>query len=122
MNVAIDYQWFAADSWAITQSNRLLDFFAGKGIKTYGSMFTLNGKTLSDNHNPGLIAMNAVTCLASTNENRVDFLEEFWNTPIPIEEGRYYDGLLYMLGLLAVSGNFKIYDPTGRISSVNLND
>ncbi len=120
MNVAIDYQWFAADSWAITQSNRLLDFFTGKGIKTYGSMFTLDGKTLSSNHNPGLIAMNAVACLASTNENRVDFLEELWNTKIPIGEGRYYDGLLYMLGLLAVSGNLRIYDPTGSTPPVHL--
>jgi oligosaccharide reducing-end xylanase len=122
MNVAIDYQWFAADSWAITQSNRLLNFFAGKGIKTHGSMFSLDGKTLSGFHNPGLVAMNAVACLASTNENRVDFLEEFWNTPVPIEEGRYYDGLLYMLGLLAVSGNFKIYDPTGKTVPAHLSN
>jgi oligosaccharide reducing-end xylanase len=116
MNIAIDYSWFAADDWAIIQSNRLLDFFYRKGIKTYGRMFTLEGKTLSDYHNPGLVAMNAVACLASTNQNRVDFVKELWDTEIPIGEGRYYDGLLYMLGLLAVSGNFRIYDPTGKIT------
>jgi len=122
MNVAIDYAWFAKNNWAITQSNRLLDFFAKKGINTYGSMFTLDGETLSDNHNPGLVAMNAVACLASTNDNRTNFLEELWDTPIPIEEGRYYDGLLYMLGMLQVSGNFKIYDPTGRTVPACLNE
>lgn len=122
MNVAIDYAWFAADSWAITQSNRLLDFFASKGIKTHGGLFTLDGNTLSDTHNPGLVAMNAIACLASTNENRVEFVEELWNTPIPIEEGRYYDGLLYTLGMLAVSGNFKIYDPTGKTTPTHLSN
>jgi len=122
MNIALDYAWFTPDSWAITQSNRLLDFFTGKGIKTYGSIFTLDGKTLSNTHNPGLVAINAVACLASTNENRANFLEELWDTPIPIEEGRYYDGLLYMLGMLQVSGNFKIYDPTGRITPIHLSN
>jgi oligosaccharide reducing-end xylanase len=115
MNIGLDYEWFAFDNWAIEQNNRLLKFFEKKGIKTHGTMFTLDGKTLRDTHNPGLVAMNAAACLASTNKSLKAFLEEFWNTDIPKEEGRYFDGLLYMLGLLAASGNFRIYDPTGKI-------
>ena len=111
MNVALDYAWFARDDWAIIQSNRLLDFFYGKGIKTYGSKFTLDGKTLSDVHSTGLVAMNAVATLASTNQNRAAFLKDLWDAEVPIEEGRYFDGFLYMFGLLAVSGNFRIYEP-----------
>jgi len=59
------------------------------------------------------VAMNAAACTASTNANRKEFVEELWNTPPPSGIYRYYDGLLYMLGMLQVSGNFKIYDPTG---------
>ncbi len=58
--------------------------------------------------------MNAVACLASTNDNSKDFLEELQNTSIPSGAGRYYDGLLYILVMLQVSGNFRIYDPTGN--------
>jgi oligosaccharide reducing-end xylanase len=114
MNVALDYAWFAKDPWAVTQSNRLLNFFHSQGIGIYGNLFKLDGTKLLDDHSAGLVAMNAVACLASTNQNRREFVEEFWNTPVPSGPGRYYDGLLYMLAMLQVSGNFKIYDPTGK--------
>jgi oligosaccharide reducing-end xylanase len=114
MNVALDYAWFAKDPWAVAQSNKLLNFFHSQGIGKYGSLYALDGRRLSENHSVGLVAMNAVACLASTNENRREFVEELWNTPVPSGPGRYYDGLLYMLAMLQVSGNFKIYDPTGK--------
>jgi oligosaccharide reducing-end xylanase len=114
MNVAIDYAWFGKDPWQVTQSNRLLNFFYSQGIGKYGNQYSLDGTKLSDDHSAGLVAMNAVACLASTNENRKEFVEELWNTPVPSGTYRYYDGLLYMLAMLHVSGNFKIYDPTGK--------
>lgn len=117
MNVALDYAWFARDPWEVTQSNRLLDFFRSQGMGTYGNLFTLDGKRLGDDHSVGLLAMNAVACLASTNANRKDFVQELWNTPVPSGPYRYYDGLLYMIGMLQVSGNFRIYDPTGKPAS-----
>jgi oligosaccharide reducing-end xylanase len=114
MNVALDYAWFAKDPWEVTQSNRLLNFFHSKGIDAYGNQYTLDGKKLGDDHSVGLVAMNAVACLASTNANRKDFVEQLWNTPVPSGIYRYYDGLLYMIAMLQVSGNFRIYDPTGQ--------
>ncbi len=111
MNIAVDHLWFATDDWAVVQNNRMLDFFYKEGLKTYGNQYTLDGKRLSDDHSPGLTAMNAVAALASTNENRVDFVRELWKIPIPNGIYRYYDGMLYMLGLLQVSGNFRIYEP-----------
>ena len=113
MNVALDYAWFAKDPWEVTQSNRLLNFFSSQGIGKYGNQFKLDGTQLSDDRSIGLAAMNAVACLASTNENRREFVEELWNIPVPSGPYRYYDGLLYMLAMLQVSGNFKIYDPAG---------
>lgn len=111
MNVALDYAWFEADRWAIIQSNRLLDFFFNEGLDTYGDQYTLDGKCLCDNHNSGLIAMNAVAALAATNEKRKGFVKKLWCLPVPSGDARYYEGLCYMLGLLMVSGTFRIYHP-----------
>ena len=113
MNVALDYAWFAKDPWAVTQSNRLLNFFQSQGVRMHGNQFTLNGRKLADDHSAGLVAMNAVACLAATDPIRKEFVEELWNTPVPSGLYRYYDGMLQMLAMLQVSGNFRIYDPTG---------
>jgi oligosaccharide reducing-end xylanase len=83
-------------------------------VKTHGNQFTLDGRKLADDHSAGLVAMNAVACLASTNANRKDFVEELWNTPVPSGLYRYYDGLLHMMAMLQVSGNFKIYKPAAK--------
>ena len=110
-NIAVDYLWFAKDEWEVAQSNRLLDFFYSQGIKTYGNSYTLEGKQISNDHSTGLIAMNSVAALASTNANRKYFVEELWNVAIPSGEYRYYDSMLYMLAMLQISGNFKVYTP-----------
>lgn len=40
-------------------------------------------------------------------------VQALWDRPIPTGDARYYNGLLYLLGLLEVSGNFRVYHPTG---------
>jgi len=109
MNIAMDYVWFKKDAWAVNQSNKLLDFFISAGLKTHGNVFTLDGIQLINDHSLGLVSMNAVAALAATNENRKLFVEELWNAEIPTGKYRYYDSVLYVLGMLQVSGNFKIY-------------
>jgi oligosaccharide reducing-end xylanase len=114
MNVSMDYVWFAKDAWAVTEANRLLNFFSSQGVGTYGNQYTLKGEKLSSDHSPGLVAMNAVAALISTNSNRKEFVQDFWDTPVPSRLYRYYDGMLYMLGMLQVSGNFRVYHPAGE--------
>jgi hypothetical protein len=58
--------------------------------------------------------MNAVACLASTHPSRHQFVEQLWKAEPPSGLYRYYDGLLYMLALLQVSGTFRIYDFSTR--------
>jgi oligosaccharide reducing-end xylanase len=110
-NVAVDYAWFAADDWSVDQSNRLLAFFHRQGLAGYANQFTLDGKPLSSDHSPGLVAMNAVVALAATDVTAGEFVDALWGTPIPSGKWRYYDGMLYTLALLHVSGNFRIYPP-----------
>ena len=113
MNVAVDQAWFAADTKQITLNNKILGFFNTEGIGSYGNQYTLAGTKLSSDHSPGLVSCNAAGALASNKEFAWDFVDELWNTAIPSGQWRYYDGMLYMLGLLNTSGNFKVYKPGG---------
>jgi len=117
MNIALDYEWFAQDKWEQEECNRLLTFFLSQGINAYGNQYTLRGKKLSVDHSPGLVAMNAVAALASTDGHRQEFVEALWATSIPQGLYRYYDGMLYLLGMLQVSGNFRIYNLTNAPTS-----
>lgn len=111
MNVAVDYMWFRKDPWAVTQSNRLLDFFTSEGLDSYVNQYALDGTRLSNDRSSGLVAMNAVAAAVSTNANRREFLQALWDLPVPVGRYRYYDGLLQMLALLQVSGKFRIFNP-----------
>ncbi len=110
-NVSVDYAWFAADPWEVQQSNRVLDFLASQGMTSYPNQYTLAGKPLSGDHSTGLVAMAAVAALAADPSRGKPFVEDLWDTAIPSGQWRYYDGMLYFLGLLQVSGNFQIYNP-----------
>jgi len=111
MNIAVDWSWYAADPWQREQSDRWLAFFAGQGIDGYANQYSLTGEALSHDHSPGLVGMNAVVAIAATNDRRKDFVQALWDAPIPSGHWRYYDGLLYMLGLLHTSGQFKAWLP-----------
>jgi oligosaccharide reducing-end xylanase len=107
-NVGLDYAWFAADPWEAQQSNRVLAFLASQG-PACPNQFTLEGKPLSTDSSPGLFAMAAVAGLAADPELARPFVQRLWDTPIPTGKWRYYDGLLYFLALLEVSGRFQIH-------------
>ena len=109
-NVGLDYAWFAADPWEVEQSNRVLGFLASQGPR-FANQFTLDGQPLSTDTSPGLIAMAAVAGLAADPGQARPWVQRLWDTPIPDGKWRYYDGLLYYLALLQVSGRFQIYNP-----------
>jgi hypothetical protein len=111
MNVAMDYAWFATDSWQKTFADRIQSFFYSKGVTSYKSLWQLNGTPRQNegDHSPGLVAGNAVASLAATHERAWEFLDDFWEISMTPGKYRYYDGCLYMLGLLHVTGNFKAY-------------
>jgi oligosaccharide reducing-end xylanase len=111
MNWAVDWSWWGRDARERQLSDRLQVFFESQSMSIYGNQFTLDGNQLSRDHSPGLVAMNAVAGLAATHPRSRQFVEALWNTPIPAGRHRYYDGLLYLLGLLHCSGEFRIWTP-----------
>jgi len=111
MNVAMDYAWWAKDSRQTGLANKLLTFFYGKGVTTYKGLWNVDGTAYSNpgDHSPGLVAMNAAASLVSTYANTGEFVDDFWNISMTSGQYRYYDGCLYMLGMLNVTGNFRAY-------------
>ncbi len=111
-NWSVDWSWWANDPRERELSDKLQSFFESKGMDTYGCRFTLDGKQLEDRHAQGLVAVNADASLAASDSTRANkFVEALWNTPTPDGLERYYEGLLYMMGLLHCSGEFKIWSP-----------
>ena len=109
-NIACDYAWWAKDDWAVTHADTLQSFFYDKGVESYGNQWALDGsKEHSTDHSPGLVAMNATAGLAASTQKAWAFVEDFWNISPTTGKYRYYDGCLYMMGLLHCSGNFRVY-------------
>ncbi len=111
-NWSVDWSWWRKDTMQQVLSNRIQAFFASQGIDKFGSQFELDGKVINPQHRKGLVATAAVASLAATHPIAKDFVEAFWNIPIPEDHGeRYWDGSLYLLSFLHCSGNFRIWEP-----------
>jgi oligosaccharide reducing-end xylanase len=111
MNWSTDWAWWAKDIRERQLSDRLQAFFESQGMSDYQSHFKLDGTRLGGAHSTGLVAMNAVASLAATHERSRQFVEALWNTSIPSGRHRYFDGMLYLLGMLNCSGQFRIWSP-----------
>ena len=116
MNMAVDFSWFRPEGVDYTALvNRQHNFFAtvNGGVPNYYSVYELDGRQKNGNtdHSPGLVACNATGALASNQMVAWEFIDDFMATAIPTGRYRYYDGLLYYLNFLHVSGNFRIWKP-----------
>lgn len=104
--------------------NTYLGFFDSKREgKGYWPLWTLDGNTkMGDNNQnktglrPGLAAMNAYAANRATAKSSdgtllsVKFAQDLWDMEPPTDDQYiYYDGLLYMLGMLHATGNFQIF-------------
>lgn len=115
MNMAVDFSWFRPEGVDYTALvNRQHNFLATveDGVPNYHSEYRLDGQPRGNtDHSPGLVACNATGALASNQMVAWEFIEDFMDTAIPTGKFRYYNGLLYYLNFLHVSGNFRIWPP-----------
>jgi oligosaccharide reducing-end xylanase len=123
-NANIDASWWGTKPWQTAFSNTLESFFATQGVSTYVSRYQLDGtplqggqNTYEPSHAEGLVAMNSSSAITATHGARLDFVRDFWTTPVPSGRARYYDGMLYLLGLLYDSGNFRMWGPVSGVRS-----
>jgi oligosaccharide reducing-end xylanase len=111
-NANVDAAWFGVKPWETQYSNTLENFFWNQpgSVNGYESLYHLDGTPISQGqHSPGLVAMNASSAIAASYTHKVDFVNALWDTTLPSGQWRYYDGMLYMLGMLYDSGNFKMW-------------
>ncbi|MEO8593778.1 MAG: glycosyl hydrolase family 8 [Candidatus Solibacter sp.] len=111
-NWAVDWSWWAADPRERQLSDKIQAFFESKGIDEYVNRYTLDGTPQGGSHSTALVATNAITSLAATDQARAKkFVEALWKAQIPSGQYRYYDGMWYMMGLLHCAGEFRIWPP-----------
>ena len=111
-NWSVDYAWWGKDAHEHTLSDRIQKFLYGQDIHTFADRYSLEGQPLSSRHSPGLVATAAVGGFAATpGPVSKAFLQELWDMPVPEGEQRYFDGMLYLMSLMHVSGNFRIIEP-----------
>ena len=110
-NWSVDWSWWRKAPQEQVLSDRIQAFFASQGLDKYVDQYTLDGKPRSTRHSTGLVATNAVASLAATKPLANEFVEALWKTPVPSGEQRYYDGMLYTMSMLHLSGEFRIWAP-----------
>ncbi len=111
-NWSVDWSWWGVDPRERLLSDRIQMFFALQG--RYGNRYTLDGEPLDSAHSTALVATNAIASLAATDNGRAArFVAELWGATIPSGRYRYYDGMWYLMALLHVSGQFRVWTPRG---------
>ena len=111
-NWSVDYSWWGKDAREPVLSDRVQKFLFGQGIHSFPDRYTLDGKPLSTRHSPGMVAAAAVGSLAATpGEVSKAFLQELWDMPVPAGEQRYFDGMLYLMSMMHLSGEFRVIEP-----------
>jgi oligosaccharide reducing-end xylanase len=88
MNLMMDHNFFAADPWQ---------------TDTYAPMFAAHER----NAGPPSSYCNATLGFGLPESDGKAFVDKIWSANVPNRD--YWNGVLYMLSLLHVSGNFKLY-------------
>ncbi len=107
MNLSLDYALFRGDKSEKDICERLLFFFESR--RPYLADYAVDGSDfprLGREATPGVIAMNAAAAqvLDPGDELIKPFVKNLAALSVPSHLWRYYDGMLYMIGLLATSG------------------
>ena len=107
MNMSLDYALFRGDEVEKTLCEKRLNFFESRRpyLADYaidGGPFPKEGRVAT----PGVIAMNAAaTQVLPSNDKLIEpFVKDLAALSVPFRFWRYYDGLLYIIGILATAG------------------
>jgi oligosaccharide reducing-end xylanase len=111
MNIMMDFNLNNADPWQVTYAARMAAFWTKEGLSSYGEGYTPSGSKLSSGHGSGATGVNAMLAFALPPADAKPFVQAAWNATAPTGQFRYYEGCLYMLSLLHMSGKFSLLYP-----------
>lgn len=111
MNIGLDAAWFHEDETLGDIIDNLQRFFFENTKPGEYFNYRIDGSPLDQPamHPVAIIATNAAGSLAAGGEYRLDFVRDFWNTPLRTGDRRYYDNCLYLFCLLMLAGRYHIY-------------
>lgn len=109
VNMALDGLWNAQDPWVLENSSRILTFFSEVGIDTYGAVYGIDGTPIDSLRESALIVTNGISAVAAEVPDRSAYVQAVWDLETPAGGARYFSGLLDLLALLMLSGNFRVY-------------
>jgi oligosaccharide reducing-end xylanase len=110
-NWSVDYSWWQKEPQEPLLSERVQKFLFGQGLHTFADRYTLKGEPLSTRHSPGMVAAAAVGSLAAPPGAISNaFLQELWDMGAPSGEQRYFDGMLYLMSLMHLGGEFRVIE------------
>ena len=97
MNIGLDAAWFGRDEALGGIIDRLQEFFSENTQLGKYHSYMLDGTPLEQPalHPVAIIATNAAGSLAASGNYRMDWVRDFWNTPLRKGNRRYYDNCLY---------------------------
>lgn len=110
-NIGMDHLWFEKDPWQVEIANRLQNFYCAEQKEHWDGVFLTDGTRLEEKalHPVAIVAVNAQASLAADGQYVKECVDRLWNTPLRTGDRRYYDNFLYMFAMLALSGNYRIY-------------
>jgi oligosaccharide reducing-end xylanase len=111
LNMVLDKIWFDREPWEVSEADQLIGFFAARYPNLqFPKIFKTDG-TVIDNTtgDSALVVLNGMSALISTNPNRQAFVTAAWNQPLQTGEYRYYGGLLNVIALMVLGGQFRVY-------------
>ena len=111
MNIGLDAAWFGRTKGMSDAVNRLQTWFSENTKLGEYDSYMLDGTALGipAMHPTAIIATNAAGSLAADNPYKMQWVQDFWNTPLAVGDRRYYDNCLYFFSLLMLAGEYKIY-------------
>ena len=110
-NIGMDHLWFEKDPWQVEIANRLQNFYCAEQKEHWDGVFLTDGTRLEEKalHPVAIGAVNAQASLAADGPYVKECVDRLWDTPLRTGDRRYYDNFLYMFAMLALSGNYRIY-------------
>jgi oligosaccharide reducing-end xylanase len=109
MNMAVDYAWFSRDLRMRLQTEKYHAFFSTRlsDDNVDNHSFALDGSRATGGGSTALTATLAAGALASHRSDRARFVRNLWKVEQQKGLYRYYQEVVYLLGLLLAAGQFE---------------
>ena len=109
MNVMSDFTVNGVGSWQAGYATTSAAFWTSQGLSKYGGSYSLDGTAMEQYHGAGLTGVNAMLGFALPAASAKPFLQAAWDQKTPTGQYRYYDGTLYALSMLYLTGTFSLF-------------